>query len=329
MIKRSQIIGFLLFVTAGMYTPLFSGNNATLTATPSFTVQWTGQFASTKDFRRNTGFAARLLHLMLGTEVSALQRPVAVWPDTDGLMRVLDQGHRALIIINNQKQTLKSVSPFPSPVSLCTMDGQKLLFTDSRQNRIYIQEKPDQLPRILNKSLHLNRPTGIAFLKQKQQIWVVETASHRIAVLDTSGRLIRHIGQRGSAAGEFNFPTFIWIDQSGTVFVVDAMNFRVQILNSDGTPRFMFGEAGDASGYFARPKGIATDSYGHIYVADALFHTVQIFDQQGRYLDHFGRQGTGQGDFWMPNGIFIDPADHIYVADSYNARIQIFKLQQR
>lgn len=326
-----MIKGIFLFFVFGIYT--LSGINSISKPYEetkySFTVRWVGQFATTKDFLHKAGYTSRLLNLMLGTNISALSRPVSVWFGKDGIMRVLDQGHQALILINDRKRTLKSAAPFPSPVSLCTMDGNEVLFTDSRQNRIYIQVNQGELPRVFNDTLSLNRPTGIAFLKQKQQIWVVETGAHKITILDKNGQLIRHIGQRGTAPVEFNFPTFIWIDQKGTVFVVDAMNFRVQILDSDGKPRFVFGEAGDASGYFARPKGIATDSYGHIYVVDALFHTVQVFNRQGRYLYHFGKQGKKKGEFWMPVGIFIDDDDNIFVADSYNRRIQFFKLQKR
>ena len=67
---------------------------------------------------------------------------------------------------------------------------------------------------------------------------------------------------------EFNFPTFIWIDNKGIVYLVDTMNYRIQILDKTGNFIFSFGSIGDATGYFARPKGIATDSHGNIYVAD-------------------------------------------------------------
>jgi len=41
-------------------------------------------------------------------------------------------------------------------------------------------------------------------------------------------------GRNGSEAGEFNFPTHIWIDKTGRLSVTDAMNFRIQLFSPDG-----------------------------------------------------------------------------------------------
>jgi len=84
-----------------------------------------------------------------------------------------------------------------------------------------------------------------------------ETGAHRISVLNRKGEIIKRTGSRGNGPGEFNFPTFIWIDKLGNAYVVDSMNFRIQIFNKNGEFVSAFGEIGDATGYFARPKGIA------------------------------------------------------------------------
>ncbi len=294
-----------------------------------YSVKWVGAFSGSKDFKQKEGFFSGILKLITGSDAFTLKRPVAVWNSPDGNLRVLDQELQSLLLIRQNDRDIKSASSFPSLVSMCMTKSGVLYFTDSKRNGVFIQETPDKTPHLFNKNVSLNRPTGIAFLEQKQEIWVVETGAHRIAILDSKGKFLRYIGKRGISAGEFNFPTFIWIDTSGTVYIVDSMNFRAQILSSSGLVLTVFGEAGDASGYFARPKGIATDTFGHIYIADALFHTVQVFDQKGNYLYHFGEQGSAKGKFWMPMGIFIGEDDRIFVADSYNHRIQIFKIQQR
>ena len=178
-------------------------------------------------------------------------------------------------------------------------------------------------------SIALDQPTGIACNRTSGDVWVVETGAHQLLHFNSQGQLIARIGERGPGPGQFNFPTFIWIDQEGRIYLVDSMNSRIQLLDPAGAYLGSFGEPGDATGYMARPKGIATDSRGHIYVADALFHAVQIFDRQGNFLYSFGSQGQGTGEFWMPAGLYIDQQDHIYVADSYNGRVQMFELVKK
>jgi len=260
-------------------------------------------------------------------------KPVNILAYDLGSFWILDQGNG--LVYRNSGGTLslpralrRKKPDLSSLVGITAAWNDNLLFTDSRENKVFRLTPEGRELEVFNKGVTLNQPTGIAYSPVTEEIWVCETASHRIAVLNRRGELVRHIGSRGSSEGEFNFPTFIWIDASGMAYVVDAMNFRIQIFNSAGKYISSFGEHGNATGYFARPKGVAVDSQGNIYVADALFNAVQIFDREGNFLYYFGSQGRGREQFWMPSGIFIDSDDHIYVADSYNARIQIFQLKK-
>jgi len=270
-------------------------------------------------------------NLIFGKKASGLVKPmsvIAINPDT---FWIADQGTGSILKVFNgvgdiTQHSNKAIDNIPSIVGSCFMPNNKILFTDSKLNKVF-QLIPDKKElRILNDSLFLEQPTGIAYSVVNKQIWVVETKAHRISVLTKSGELIKQIGERGIAPGQFNFPTYIWIDDLGTVYVVDAMNFRIQIFDKNGEFISLFGKIGDASGYLTRPKGVATDSYGHIYIADALFHVVQVFDRKGKLLSAFGSQGQDKEQFWMPTGIYIDDKDYIYIADSYNSRIQIFQL---
>ncbi len=257
-----------------------------------------------------------------------LSKPISVFAENPESYWVLDQG------LGNMIKVQDGVGEIPHPfkekfsslVGICASSHNELFFTDSRADKIFkLSLDKDELTEF-NPSVELNQPTGIAYSRLNDELWVVETASHRISVFNPQGELIRRIGKRGEGPGEFNFPTFIWIDKSGIVYIVDSMNFRIQILNGEGKVILVFGQIGDATGYLSRPKGIATDSFGNIYVVDALFHAVQIFDKNGKFLYYFGRQGRKNGQFWMPTGIFIDDNDYIYIADSYNSRIQVFQL---
>jgi hypothetical protein len=243
-----------------------------------------GEENKSKKSRKNKNWFTNLL---FGAKATDLIKPMSVLAHNPDTFWVADQGQGSILNVFNQVGEItqlknKNIETIPSIVGSCFMPDNKILFTDSKLNKIF-QFVPGQKElQIFNDSTLLQQPAGIAYSTVNKQIWVVETKAHRIAILNEKGKLIKHIGTRGSIPGAFNFPTYIWIDQLGMVYVVDAMNFRIQIFNASGDFVSMFGEVGDASGYFARPKGIATDSFGHIYVADAMFHVVQVFDRSGK-----------------------------------------------
>lgn len=281
------------------------------------------------DFNLKPTFTTKVKNLLFGKESNSMIRPVSVVVSKFEQLYTLDQGRQSLLLLNHEHKKIKNVQNYPSLVSACLDLNSNILFTDSQLNKIFLFNISKEKIIELNSQTLLNRPTGIACLSRNNEIWVVETGAHRIAVLDLSGKLIRYIGERGIEPGQFNFPTAIWVDKQDKVYIIDSMNYRVQIFNAEGMVTSSFGEQGDGSGYFGRPRSIACDSYGHIYVVDALFHTVQIFDDKGKFLSYFGGQGKEPGQFWMPSGIFIDKQNIIYVADTYNARIQKFRLNRK
>lgn len=295
-------------------------------------IKWVNVYPN-KDVVKQVEFKKKLGQLIFGKKELELVKPISLIGSDSSMLVVLDQTSGSIIKFNNGEMEiptfiLKQKAFFSSLVSISHFKDEAYLFTDSSEDKVYILDINNKKLKKFNNETILAQPTGIAYSSITQEVWVVETSAHQISVFDKEGNKLRTIGKRGNGDGEFNFPTFIWIDNLGNVYIVDSMNFRVQVFDKDGKVVSVFGEAGDATGYFARPKGVATDSYGNIYIADALFHTIQIFDGDGQFLYQFGSQGQGNGEFWMPSGIFIDDENYIYVADSYNARIQVFKLMK-
>jgi DNA-binding beta-propeller fold protein YncE len=168
-------------------------------------------------------------------------------------------------------------------------------------------------------------PVAVAWDQQKRTLWIADAAAHACFVVADLQTVSGRLGDRGTAPGQFNFPTALaWQPMVGLV-VADAMNFRVQVFDTAGQPMAVFGRKGDAAGCFARPRGVAVDSEGHIYVADNQFENIQVFDAAGRLLLAFGEEGDRPGQFSLPAGITIDAQDRIWVADSYNRRVQVFQ----
>jgi len=304
----------------------------------NYDIRWVSQYPATKEkkssgkkekkTRRNTNW---FTDLVFGKKPASLIKPMSIVALSPDAYWVADQGTGSILKVHNKQGETKQfkempIESLPSIVGSCFTSSGSILFTDSKLNQIFLMVPGSKNLQILNDSVHLEQPTGIAYSAVTNQVWVVETKAHRIAILNEQGEIIKHIGGRGNADGKFNFPTYIWIDEEGTAYVVDAMNFRVQIFDTEGEFISSFGEIGDSSGYFSRPKGIATDSFGHIYVSDALFNVIQVFDRAGQLLYTFGSQGQEKEQFWMPTGIYIDKDNFIYIADSYNSRIQVFQL---
>jgi DNA-binding beta-propeller fold protein YncE len=294
-------------------------------------VEWLSSWNSVNSKQSSKAFKSRFNTIIFGIKSPVLSNPVSIFARDTNNFWIMDQGNKTVFHVQNgvgeiPHQIIKAKPTLASLVGICSGPNSGILFTDSKSEKIYRISSGKSGLQLLNDTLKLDQPTGIAYSPEKKEIWVLETKAHRISVLSEDGRLLRRIGKRGSSPGEFNYPTHIWMDKNGLVYVTDAMNFRIQVLNTEGQVVSVFGKAGDSTGFLARPKGIATDSYGNIYVVDALFHAVQVFDLKGNFLYTFGSQGHNQGEFWMPNGIFIDQQDNIYVADTYNSRVQIFKL---
>jgi DNA-binding beta-propeller fold protein YncE len=294
-------------------------------------VEWVRNWPSADSKPQKKKFKDQFNSVLFGNKAPVLSNPVALMAYSPDEFWILDQANKTVFQVKKGVGDIphsisKSDLDLSSLVGICFGPNSSILFTDSKAQKVFRILPEKKKLDVLNDTLSLEQPTGIAYSSVNKEIWVVESKAHRISILNENGGLIKRIGHRGNAEGEFNYPTHIWIDKNGYIYINDALNFRIQVLNPDGKVISVFGQAGDASGYLARPKGIAADSFGNIYIVDALFHVVQVFDIKGNFLYTFGSQGHGNGEFWMPSGIFIDSLDNIYVADTYNSRIQLFKL---
>lgn len=297
----------------------------------NFYVEWLSKISSVDDLNSQKSFLRSVKDFIFGKSNISLVKPVNLVAIDSNLIFVLDQGIQFPVQINRISNTIdyqfEKIS-YPSLLGICKWEQNKILFTDSKLNGIYFLNSDDESPKTLNEKLNLNQPTGIGFNAINNEIWVCETGSHQIQILDMSGNIVKTIGKRGNQKEEFNFPTHLWIDFKGNAYIVDALNFRIQIFNKNGEFIRMFGETGDSPGYFSSIKGIATDSFGHIYIVDALFNVIQVFDQEGNFLYNFGGTGKNNGELYLPTGIYITPDNTIYIADTYNSRIQFFKLKR-
>ena len=291
-------------------------------------------FSNEREVKPKRGFWNRVLDIVAGApNYHALARPYSVVTDSRGRIIVTDPDISGVHVFDFAQQKYKFLSrdgkdALRSPQCVAVDSQDNIYVTDSETGKIFVFDSNLKFRRAIG-SLKggegfFKRPTGIAIDAAAQRIYVSDTLRHKIFVLDLEGSVLQTLGKRGTAPGEFNFPTELrW--NNGQLFVVDAMNFRVQILGPSGQPIAQIGQIGETRGTMFRPKGVGIDSEGDIYIVDGLFDTVQVFDRQSRLLFYFGASGTRPEEFQLPSGLFIDHDDRVYVVDSYNRRVQVFR----
>ena len=130
--------------------------------------------------------------------------------------------------------------------------------------------------------MRLSWPVGIAVDSSSGNVYVADTANHRIQVFSSNGTfIISEWGRFGGGNGSFNHPQGIAVDQEGNVYVADTANNRIQVFSSNGT--FIskwgrFGGAGLGNDTLKFPADIAVDSSsGNVYVADTANNRIQVF----------------------------------------------------
>jgi DNA-binding beta-propeller fold protein YncE len=172
-----------------------------------------------------------------------------------------------------------------------------------------------------------NEPSGVA-IDSAGNVYVADTANHRIQKFDDLGNFLLKWGSSGSGAGQFDAPKGMAVDSADNVYVVDSGNHRIQKFGASGSFVTAWGSSGSGSGQFNQPFGVAVDSLDNVYVTDTGNDRVQKFDRNGVFITSWGSTGQGDGQFQSPRAIAVlitggDLSDSVYVADA-NSRIQMF-----
>jgi DNA-binding beta-propeller fold protein YncE len=165
-------------------------------------------------------------------------------------------------------------------------------------------------------------PVGVA-VDAKDQIYVVESGKHRVAVYDAKGKFLRAMGGKGEGEGKLLFPTGVCISREGEVFVSDTGNHRICVFSTSGKFKRQWGKYGWSRSDLIAPAGIAvTDK--RVYVADGGNDRVQVFDLDGKPLQSIGSFGTDNGKFRRPVSVALDRDGKLFILDRDNSRIQVF-----
>jgi sugar lactone lactonase YvrE len=220
---------------------------------------------------------------------------------------------------------------FEQPCNVVLDADENVYVSETKAARVIVFSKDGKRLRSFGKETE--RPTGLALDRARRLVYVADTSrvaseNHRVLAYTLEGQLVREIGHgRGSEEGQFNFPSYLAVDDAGNLYVNDAMNFRIQVFDPEGKLLRAYGETGDTIGSLARTKGLAFDGFGNIYAADGEHSVVQIFNKDFQPLMYFGGKAPIVEHFDIPSAIAIDRRrNRIYVANEIQARVNVYDL---
>jgi sugar lactone lactonase YvrE len=172
------------------------------------------------------------------------------------------------------------------------------------------------------------KPVGLS-VGPDGNLYVPDTHYHRVLVFDPDGHEIRRWGSRGTAPGQFIYPTDIAFSPDGKVFVGEyGDNDRIQVFSPTGEYLYHFGHFGQSPGEFSRPQSLLIVG-NELYLTDACNHRIQVFSLDGKFLRTFGSAGSDPGQFRFPYGLELTAAGNLLVTEFGNNRIQVLTREGR
>ena len=290
-------------------------------------------FGPSEQVQKSTG--ERFLRWVVGLgaklrgQERTLVRPQSGTVDSNGRIYVTDVGRSAVFVFDEALGKLSiweeagNAENFISPIGIVSGTAGEILVADSILARVIRLDLDGKPVGSFGQGI-LGRPTGLARDPLTGNIFVADTLQHDVKVFSSEGELLKRIGKRGEAIGEFNAPTHL-VYSGGRLYVSDTLNARVQVLAADGTPERAFGRRGLFVGDFTRPKGVAVDGDDNVYVIESYYDHLLIFSSNDEFLLPIGGSGTEIGQFFLPSGVWRDQRDRIFVADMFNGRVVVFQ----
>lgn len=297
-----------------------------------FAGQLTGEenFVRDDDTRRGLrSFLYWVVGLFEEERPNVLLRPQAVIGDEAGRTYITDVGRAAVFVFDEVAGELKvwehamGLRPFVAPIGIALAADGGIWVADAELGMVVRLDR-DGNPLAPIRAEALQRPTGLVRDAARGELYVADTYAHDIKVFAEDGRLLRTIGQRGEAPGEFNFPTHLAL-AGGKLYVTDTLNSRVQVFPLEGGEPQVIGQRGLFYGNLVRPKGVAVDGDNNVYIIESYYDNLLIFNEAGEFLMPIGGVGQGTGKFYLPSGVWVDSFNRVFVADTFNGRVTLFQ----
>jgi sugar lactone lactonase YvrE len=267
-------------------------------------------------------------------ENKSLSIPQDFTISSTGDLYITDSGNDRIIVLNSTGHFKRAIGEhgygqgfFNRPVSITSNADYLYILDETGRIQIlsfsgtYIAE----WGRIGTAPHNIGFPAKIKCLDNN--VYLVNSFSHRIQKYSTQGNHEITIGSRGSNLGQFERPSGIDRLPNGKIIIADTYNFRFQILNNTDEIEAQYSIGNVNSNLVTMPYGVAYDAINEeIYVSDILSHCIRIYNKLGNYNRTIGQFGSGTLQFNTPMGITYDLAtQRIYIVDRGNSRIVVLK----
>jgi sugar lactone lactonase YvrE len=177
---------------------------------------------------------------------------------------------------------------------------------------------------------------GLAMDKQGC-LYVSDTTKHEVRRFtrgDTHGIVVAGGNGEGDQFNQFDFPTYIFVDEEQSVYVSDWDNHRVMRWLKGAREGIIVAGgrwAGRELTQLYSPEGVWVDNMGTVYVAELANHRVTRWpkgETSGIVMVGGNGEGNATNQFNCPQGLSFDQRGNMYVADCLNYRVQQLKLEE-
>ena len=254
--------------------------------------------------------------------VTNSSRPYGIAYNSLGDMIISETGGHRVSVFDNRGQKFRTNgacgdSPdqmkYPKGLAIDDMDNVYV----SSQHKLQKFTRNGQLIKCVGQIF--NDPHGVTL--HDNQVYMCDSANHRILVFDLYLNFVRSIGSLGKGRGEFEAPHDVKFDAAGNMYVADFYKSIVQVLDQSGAFIREFGR--EQVRKLGRPSGLyVADKY--VYVSDWNGDCIVVYETSGQFVTSFGRHGQKEGEFKGPFCITSCVDGFIHVCDFGNNRVQIF-----
>jgi hypothetical protein len=268
--------------------------------------------------------------------------------ETVGELFVADGGNHRVVILDEKLQARFAFDHYVEdrrsgrllkgePRDVVVNRRGEIILIDNLTDRI---EVLDFRGKLLEK-VYLNRLYGDTTLTIKPQRLALDDSDRlyvatggdvvSIMVLDDYYNLVRMIGRRGSAPGEFNTILTLLV-HAGRLYVTDLYALpSVKVYDTAGTYLFGFGGHDVERGDLSFPSGLAVLEVDPgevtIWIADGLRQVIKVYDSAGSFLQLVGGFGLRPGEFRYPADLATLGDSVLYIVERVGNRIQRFDIK--
>ncbi len=158
------------------------------------------------------------------------------------------------------------------------------------------------------------------FVDRDNCVYVVDRRGHQMLKFSPKGQVLMALGDRDGPSKDtpFNFPTDVWVSESGEIYVCDGYgNSQVHKFSGAGDLLLSWGSAGSGPGQFKVPHSVSIDQQGRIYVCDRDNDRIQIFTADSELI-------TQWTDFCRPTDVYCETRRGIVYVTDQTPRVSIF-----